>query len=276
MHLSEWAAQHFKMAGESSHQRGGWEAWPFQVGIMNLMSDDDIVEVDVMKSKRVGYTKILTASIAFDAAHRRLNQALWQPTDDDRDSYVKSELDPILEAVPAVRDARSRSKQTEDTMKFKRFIGCVMHLLGGKAARAYRRITVARAKLDEIDGFVQRIEKSSDPFTLAYGRLEGAVEAIRAALAAHHRAAAMRGDLDVLTVLTLATVFLVLKLHAETLNRGVDPFDAGELLPHIDAVVVGNLNVAAGQLHVGIGGGRRPCCGLLAVGRGLRRLRGWG
>jgi hypothetical protein len=79
----------------------------------------------------------------------------------------------------------------------------------------------------------------------------------------------VRGDLHVLTVLTLATVVLVLKLHAETLNRGIDPFDAGELLPHIDAVVVGNLNVATGQLHIGSGAGRGPCCGLLAVGRGL-------
>ena len=50
----------------------------------------------------------------------------------------------------------------------------VLHLLGGKAARAYRRITVAAAKLDELDGFVQQVEKSADPFTLAEGRLEGA------------------------------------------------------------------------------------------------------
>lgn len=103
MRLSDWAQEHFVLAGDSSHQRGRWKAWPFQIGIMDAMSCDDIAEVDVFKSKRVGYTKILTASIGFDAAHRRRNQALWQPTDDDRDSFVKSEVEPMIEGVPAVR-----------------------------------------------------------------------------------------------------------------------------------------------------------------------------
>lgn len=174
MRLGDWAQQHFVLAGESSHQRGGWEAWPFQVGILDWMGDDDIYELDVLKSKRVGYTKMLTASIGFDAAYRRRNQALWQPTDDDRDSFVKSEIDPMIEGVPAVAKARRMTKGAEDTIKLKQFKGCVAHMLGGKAARAYRRITVAAVKLDELSGFDQQIEKSADPFTLAEGRLEGA------------------------------------------------------------------------------------------------------
>ena len=50
----------------------------------------------------------------------------------------------------------------------------MLHTLGGKAARAYRRITVAVSMLDELDGFDQQVEKSADPITLARGRLEGA------------------------------------------------------------------------------------------------------
>lgn len=174
MKLSDWAAKNFVLVGDSSHQRGRWEAWPIQIGLMDAMSNDDIAEVDVMKSKRVGYTKILTASIGYDAAHRRRNQALWQPTDDDRDSFVKSEVEPMIDGVPAVRAARRLTKGVEDTIKYKLFRDSVVHLLGGKAARAYRRITVAAAKLDELDGFDQQIEKSADPVTLASGRLEGA------------------------------------------------------------------------------------------------------
>lgn len=174
MRLADWAAEHFVLAGESSHQRGGWEAWPFQIGILDWMGDDDIAELDVLKSKRVGYTKMLCASIAFDAAYRRRNQAVWQPTDDDRDSFVKSEIEPLIDGVPAVAKARRATKGGEDTIKLKQFRGCVSHFLGGKAARAYRRITVAAVKLDELSAFDQQIEKSSDPFTLAEGRLEGA------------------------------------------------------------------------------------------------------
>ena len=172
--LSEWAAQNFQLAGESSHQKGAWEAWAFQIGMLDFMSDDQIEELAIMKSKRVGYTKMVTAFIAYNIAHRRRKQALWQPTDDDRDSYVKSEIEPVLDLVEPVRRMRKQGKGVEDTIKLKQFRGSVLHLLGGKAARAYRRITVAVAILDEWDGFDQQVEKSGDPGGLAKGRLEGA------------------------------------------------------------------------------------------------------
>ncbi len=172
MALSEWAEQHFFLSAEASHTQGRWVAYPFQRGWMDAFSNDDIEEVTVRKAKRVGYTKTLLAFIAYNAAHRRRKQALWQPTDDDRDSFVKSEIDPMMRDVKALAPVLLTGK--EDTMKLKSFLGSVLHILGGKAARAYRRITVAVSMLDEADGFDQKIEKSSDPITLARGRLEGA------------------------------------------------------------------------------------------------------
>jgi len=172
--LSDWAAANFKLAGESSHQKGAWEAWSFQLGLLDFMSDDRIEELDVMKSKRVGYTKMVTALVCYNIAHRRRKQAIWQPTDDDRDSYVKSEIDPVFDAVDAIKAARKKGNGHEDTIKYKQFRDCALHLLGGKAARAYRRITVAVSILDEWSAFDQQIEKSGDPGGLAKGRLEGA------------------------------------------------------------------------------------------------------
>lgn len=176
--LGDWAAEEFKLAGESSHQKGAWVAWAFQVGILDFMSDDRIEELDVMKAKRVGYTKMVTAFVCYNIAHRRRKQALWQPTDDDRDSYVKSEIDPLLDpvtGVAAVNKARKRGKGANDeTIKLKSFRDSVLHLLGGKAARAFRRITVAISILDEISKFDRSIEKAGPPRGLARGRLEGA------------------------------------------------------------------------------------------------------
>jgi phage terminase large subunit GpA-like protein len=175
--LGDWARENFKLAGESSHQKGAWEAWAFQVGILDFMGDDRIEELDVMKAKRVGYTKMGTAYICYNIAHRRRKQALWQPTDDDRDSYVKSEIDPVLDpvtGVPAINKARRLGKTADETIKYKPFRDSALHLLGGKAARAYRRITVAAAILDEISKFDRSIEKAGPPRGLARGRLEGA------------------------------------------------------------------------------------------------------
>lgn len=172
MRLSEWAAKYFKLSAEASHTSGQWRAYPFQIGWMDAFSNDDIEEVTVRKAKRVGYTKTLLAFIAYNAAHRRRKQALWQPTDDDRDSFVKTEVEPMLRDVDAMRPVLVPGK--EDTIKLKTFMGSMLHLLGGKAARAYRRITVAVAMMDEADAFDQRVEKAVDPMSAAKGRLEGA------------------------------------------------------------------------------------------------------
>lgn len=172
--FADWAREHFRLSADSSHKRGAWEPWAIQVGIMDAFDNVDIEQVDVMKAKRVGYTKIVTGYVGYCVAHRNRKVALWQPTDDDRDSYVKSEVEPMISEVRAVRAARRATKGAEDTIKFKQFRAAVAHFLGGKAQRAYRRITVDDAILDEIDGFDQQIERSLDPVTGARGRLEGA------------------------------------------------------------------------------------------------------
>lgn len=173
MPYSTWAADHFEMDEESSHRRGKWEPWPFQIGWMDAFSNDDIEEVDIEKAKRVGYTKTIVGFAAYNASHRRRKQAIWQPTDDDRDSFEKSEIAPAFDLCRAVQEVR-RPGRNDDTIKFKRFRGSVLHLLGAKAARSFRRITVAVAILDEADAMDTVVEKTIDPFTGAKGRLEGA------------------------------------------------------------------------------------------------------
>jgi phage terminase large subunit GpA-like protein len=172
MRLSDWASKHFTLSSDSSQQSGEWVPWRFQVGMLDMMGHDDIHELDVRKAKRVGYTKCLTASIGFDAVHRRRNQAVWQPTDEDRDSFVDTEVKPMLD-VPAVARAR-RKPGAKERNSMRKFKGCLAHFLGGKAARVYRRITVAAAKGDEIDAFDQEVEGSIDPVAGMRGRLEGA------------------------------------------------------------------------------------------------------
>jgi terminase, large subunit len=171
--LSTWAAKHFELDEESSHQSGRWTPWPFQVGWMNAFSNDAIEEVNVQKAKRVGYTKTVVAFIAYNAAHRRRKQAVWQPTDADRDSFEKSEVSPALQLCKPVAAVR-RAGASLDTLSYKRFRGSALHLLGATAARNFRRITTAVSILDEVDAMDQVVEKTIDPVTGARGRLEGA------------------------------------------------------------------------------------------------------
>ena len=108
--LSEWAAKHFYLSAESSYVEGAWRAYPFQTAIMDAFSNDDIEVVVFRKSARVGYTKMLVAAIAYFAHHKPRNQAVWQPTDDDADEFVKVELDTMLRDANAMREGFPRGR----------------------------------------------------------------------------------------------------------------------------------------------------------------------
>ena len=174
--LEAWAREHFYLSAESSYVEQHWTPWPFQRGIMACISNDDVAEVTVKKSARVGYTKMLLAAIGYFAEHKRRNQCIWQPTDDDAEDFVKSELDPMLRDVKAVRSVFPAylARHKDNTLQQKRFIGSVCRVRGGKAAKNYRRISIDVAYLDELSAFDADVEKEGDPTTLASKRLEGA------------------------------------------------------------------------------------------------------
>lgn len=176
MSLEEWSRRYFYLSAESSYVEQHWTPWTFQRGIMACMSNDDVREVDVKKSARVGYTKMLLAKLCHTAHHKRRNQILWQPTDEDRDEFVKTELEPALRDIKVMRDVmpavHSRSK--DNTLLAKKFAGSVLHTKGGKAAKNYRRVSADDAVWDELSAFDGDVEKEGDPFTLGAKRVEGA------------------------------------------------------------------------------------------------------
>jgi phage terminase large subunit GpA-like protein len=176
MRLSQWMAEHFYLSEESSYEQGRWEAYPYQVAIADCIGHDEITHVTWRKSARTGYTKIFLAAIGYFAEHKRRNQAVYQPTDEDRDDFVTTELEPMLRDVKVMRRVfpKFNRKSKDNTIKKKRFLGCQLHLRGGKAAKNYRRITVDCVYYDETDGFDRDIEKEGSAFRLGDKRIEGA------------------------------------------------------------------------------------------------------
>ncbi len=174
--LEEWAREHFYLSAESSYVEQRWSPWWFQCAIMACVSNDDIREVIWRKPARVGATKIILAAILYNAQHKRRNQALWQPTDDDRDEFVKTELEPALRDVPVMQSVFPSflRRDKDNTLQAKKFLGSILHLKGGKAAKNFRRISIDTGYLDEYDAFDSNIEKEGDPGTLAAKRVEGA------------------------------------------------------------------------------------------------------
>ncbi len=174
--LEAWAREHFYLSAESSYVEQRWSPWWFQCAIMACVSNDDIREVVWRKPARVGATKIILAAILYNAEHKRRNQGLWQPTDDDRDEFVKAELEPALRDVAAMQRVFPAflRRDKDNTLQAKKFLGSLLHLKGGKAAKNYRRISIDTGYLDEYDAFDANVEKEGDPGTLAAKRVEGA------------------------------------------------------------------------------------------------------
>lgn len=176
MTLEEWARENFYLSAESSYVEQRWVPWTFQRAIMATISNDDIEEVDFKKSARVGYTKIILAALGYFAEHKRRNQVLWQPTDDDAEDFSKSELDPMLRDVAVMQTVfpSYAAKHKDNTVRQKKFVGSILRIRGGKAAKNYRRFSADVAIWDELSGFDGNIEKEGDPFTLGWKRTEGA------------------------------------------------------------------------------------------------------
>ncbi len=176
MTLREWAEKNFYLSAESSQVEQRWEAWPFQRAILACIGSDDVHEVDVIKSARVGYTKILLAAVGYFAEHRRRNQVLWQPTDDGRDEFVKTEVDPMIRDVRALHPIfpARQARHKDNTLRVKKFLGSTLHLRGGRSADNYRRLTVSVGFLDEFSSFEPNIDGEGDPGQLAAKRVEGA------------------------------------------------------------------------------------------------------
>ena len=176
LRLSEWADQNFYLVAESSYIQGRWETLPYQRAPMDCMSNDDIRSVSMRKSARVGYTKMIVAAIGYFAEHKRRNQVVFQPVDQDAEDFTKDEIDPMLRDVPAVQRVfpsyNTRSKY--NTLSKKVFRGSTLDIRGGKAAKNYRRLSKDVAMFDELDGFDPDIEGEGDPVTLGDKRVEGA------------------------------------------------------------------------------------------------------
>lgn len=174
--LSEYADKYFYLSAESSYVQGQWISNPYQKGIMDCISNDDIREITWKKSARVGYTKIIVAAISYFAEHKKRSQAIWQPVDGDAEEFCKTEIDTMLRDVEIVRDVFPwyDKKHKNNTLSQKVFIGSTLYIRGAKAKKNFRRISVSVAYGDEIDAFDFGGAVGDNRIKLLSKRVEGA------------------------------------------------------------------------------------------------------
>lgn len=173
---SDWADNNFYLSSESSYQEGRWETLPFQVALLNMMGNDEIRTLNIIKSARVGYSKLLLAACAYMIEHKRRNCLFFVPTEASANGFMKSQIETMIRDVPVLRSLAPwyGVKHRDNTLELKRFSNSKMlYCRGGTAAKNYRELSVDAVIYDELAAFDQDIEGEGNPTFLGDKRIEG-------------------------------------------------------------------------------------------------------
>jgi phage terminase large subunit GpA-like protein len=170
MPLAKWIEEHLRLPDSVSATPGKVRLWKPQIGICDAISDPDIERVTIVKPVRVGFSTLLTATIANYVSNEPSPILALLPTEDDSRGYMVDDIEPIFEATPSLKGLLSTSKvdSKRSTLLNRKFPGGSLKIVPAKAPRNLRRHNVRILVQDEIDGMEST--KEGDPTTLAERR----------------------------------------------------------------------------------------------------------
>lgn len=154
--LSEWAGRYAVLSRETSAQTGRYEAFGYQVGMMDAITDPTVEQVTVMKSARVGFTKILDHVVGYYLHQDPSPILLVQPRVEDAEDYSKTEIAPMLRDTPVLTAIAGdpKARDSRHTILKKAFLnGSSLSLVGANSPGGFRRITARIVLFDEVDGY---------------------------------------------------------------------------------------------------------------------------
>jgi phage terminase large subunit GpA-like protein len=162
------------LSAESSAEGGRWHTLPYQKAMMDAITDPKIEQVTVMKSARVGYSKILNHIIAYHIHQDPCGIMVVQPTIEDAAGYSKEEIAPMIRDTKVltnlVSDAKTRD--SNNTILQKQFPGGVLSLVGANSARGFRRVSRRIVLFDETDGYPASAGTEGDQIKLGIARTQ--------------------------------------------------------------------------------------------------------
>lgn len=149
------AKRWIKKPGSGSLMKFSADEAPYLTGIMEALDDDRFLTVAVpgcaQSGKNVVAENWLLKSVAADAA-----DMLWyMQTDEAIEAYVKSRLEPMIEAHPEMVSSLG-TRSVDNSLHFKRFARMTAEFLGA-SARNFVNKTTSRIVADEYDAWVESL-----------------------------------------------------------------------------------------------------------------------
>ena len=155
--LSEWANRYAYLSPETSAEPGKFTAFAYQIGLMDAVTDPTVSQVTVMKSARIGFTKILDHIIGYFIHQDPSPVLIVQPTIADGEDYSRTEIAPMLRDTPVLAALVGADIQSRDPNQriVKRVFrnGASVAFIGANSPTGFRRITSRIVCFDEIDSY---------------------------------------------------------------------------------------------------------------------------
>ena len=173
LRLSEYADEFAVMTGNAA-ERGRWSTLPYQREILDSFTDPAVETVAIMKSARVGWTKMLGVVVQFFSHQDPCPVMIVQPVKEDAEGYSKEEIKPLFEDTPVLRGLISESKSrgtASNTILLKQLSnGGLIDIVNAASGRSFRRKSRKVVLFDEVDAYPRLDE--GDPIKLGRNRAD--------------------------------------------------------------------------------------------------------
>ena len=149
LRLSKYADEYAVMTGNAA-EKGRWNTLPYQREILDSFTDPTIETVAIMKSARVGWTKMLGVVIQMFSHQDPCPVMIVQPVKEDAEGYSKEEIKPLFEDTPCLRG--------------------LIDIVNAASGRSFRRKSRKVVLFDEVDAYPKLDE--GDPIKLGRNRAD--------------------------------------------------------------------------------------------------------
>jgi terminase, large subunit len=174
--LSAWANRYAYLSPETSAHPGKFRAWAYQDGIMGAVTDNTVRQVTVMKSARIGYTRVLDHVVGYFIHQDPSPILVVQPRVEDAEDYSRTEILPMLRDTPvlAVITGDLKSRDSDQRILKRMFKnGASVSFVGANSPAGFRRITARIVCFDEIDAYpLEGAGHEGDQITLGTKRTD--------------------------------------------------------------------------------------------------------
>ena len=131
---------------------------------MNAVNDPKVRQITIMGSSQIAKTQILMNIIGYFIAYDPCHIMLMEPTDQDARDFSNQKLEPMIQDTEILRQkvSKSRTKDKDNTILRKKFVGGYLTIVAGTSPRATRQRSARVTIGDDIDGIELNV-KEGDP-----------------------------------------------------------------------------------------------------------------